>query len=435
MDPEYKLLSLITLYPKYKNNIPYKILSYDGREIYNWINNVMNGKSLKDYIIQEKATDSMDNKFRKLLSGRKKIREIENNDAIINKVFSGLVDELEDKSYRESVLVTLSHAADLAKDYRTDEALELINSIDIKSIEEEESNLKLLVKSFANTKTYKTNISDIDEQGGILGGDLITIGGESGHEKTMISLHMMLEFLIANPTAKGIYFEKEMPKEVINVRAVSRNMFLDSQSIIKKIQEQDIEFMKKVEERLKDPENLLSDAMNRLVIKGPNDFSNAFDMIKEIEKHDANIWVLDYLTLLEGKYDDYNFFLKDETMRLKRSLDKKKNVGIIISQLKQTSEIEKRQNRIPESNDMEYGKILKQLSAYVFMVFKPSIYYEDEVNEEYFYLVARKSRHRNQQIIKLISDPSVCYYSEPTKSSSIIMEKWIKNYVQRKKRR
>jgi len=125
--------------------------------------------------------------------------------------------------------------------------------------------------------------------------------------------------------------------------------------------------------------------------------------------------------------------LDDETMRqqailLKNAVLDTDTFGIILSQLKQSNNVDQRVNKVPLIGDMEWGKHLRQYSTGVFSILYPQ-HYKITVEPWYFYLVSRKTRHGKSIIVPLKSFPETADFFEPNLPEKKAMMKWIESYM------
>lgn len=274
---------------------------------------------------------------------------------------------------------------------------------------------------FEDNNYILTGIQEIDQSGGIAKGNMISIVADSGMQKTMLSLWWLIKMLEINKDMRGAYFEKEMPATEIAKRILSYLLQIPNNAIKN-------EETKKLWNENKDKFEIL----DRLIIVPNTKFENADDIKRIIKKEKINIWVLDYLTHLypsESK-ESYDLFLKDQVIKMKNTLNETDSIGIIISQVKHTSNIDTRINKIATIGDMEYGKMLKQNSSYIFSLFYPHYYYND-INPEWLYLIPKKTRDGKLNIISLISKPEICTYYQSDNSYS--QNIWIKEYIKKQK--
>lgn len=352
-------------------------------------------------------------------------------------VIKDLTEALQKQKNHKELLRKLNDSYLLASKYNYNEMYSIIKNIS------QEPKSKLLptktgmLLSLMDAEGFYTGIPEIDDDGGLLRKNIMTIAGDSGMEKTMSTLSFVIDLLIRHKNMKAGYFEKEMPRQDIDIRLWSRLLNMNSSKLRKNIADYNINLDKYTEviQKKLDEGDELAEALTRLHVIDKNQFDNAVDVLKYIETYNLDIWVLDYLTMLSDGRDDYNKYIEDQVLKLKQFSDSTNTFGIILSQLKQTSDIEGRENKIPLISDMEYGKKLRQLSSWVYVLFKPAYYGYQSSGEDWFYWISRKTRHGKPKIIPFVARPEICKYNEPTEEVKLDMLSYIKKYSSRIKKR
>lgn len=294
-----------------------------------------------------------------------------------------------------------------------------------------ETTMSYMIDSIQETSGFKTGIASLDEQtGGLSKGNLMGIIGDSGHYKTMVSTWIILKILEHNPNFHACYFEKEMPVKDLAVRLVSYFMRIEQKTIREFETDSEREnFGDALIHKLAFDEKM-KDIVDRFHIIPNTSFEGTADMVDYIKYFNAQVWCLDFLTMLESKVsseDAKNAHIEKETTMMKHLCDKTNSLGIVLAQLKQNT-VELRKNKIPERLDIEYGKKLKQYAAYMFATFMPSAYYtEDLVPNDYYYLVGMKNRFSKPFNIPLKAVPMYCDFEEPYEDKQA-MERWLNDY-------
>lgn len=285
-----------------------------------------------------------------------------------------------------------------------------------------------------NINNIKTGIDKLDYLGGLSRGNMIAIAADSGMQKTMWSLWFVIHMLQINPSMKAIYFEKEMPAHDIYIRILAYLTKKPIQEILSIGLTNDASMRSSLMSAFQNAteREVYKSLIDRLKVVPSTHFYTANDMWKIVEKERADIWVLDYATMLmnDGAEKNYDLYMKKEFLTMKNMLGQTNSVGIVLSQLKQTNSVDLRRYKVPLINDMEWGKTLKQFSTYVFGLFSPKIYHPDNPNieNEWFYLIPNKSRNGKLEPIPFLAEPSICTYNIPTEPDERRMIGWLTNY-------
>lgn len=284
------------------------------------------------------------------------------------------------------------------------------------------------------TNGFLTGIKGIDEKGGLYKSNLMSLFGDTGSMKTYISLYICFEILMKNPTFTCIYFEKEMPKEDISRRLISKVIKRKLSEIMMATfgATRDID-MANIKDLIKDEmaqDTPLTGAMNRFKLIGPNDFNTAEDMQKIIMKYKPDVWCLDYLSLLSTRGDDANEGVSNMMKTLKKTVHMSESLGILLSQLKHNT-IDNRANKIPTKSDIEWGSQVKQFSANMYATFNAKKYYKRDLKDEksWYFLVDSKSRNSVGESICLHSQPEFCNFVEVDGEEETKMREWLDGYM------
>ena len=186
-----------------------------------------------------------------------------------------------------------------------------------------------------------TGIEDFDLylNGGYRPGSILSILGDTGAQKTGLSLHLLISFLSKHKNLKGVFLEKEMSAEEIAAR-------------INKMQ---------VSEELK----------KRLYIVGPDQFRTPGDILGILIATRSKIFVLDYLTQMEADSDNLTIATLKAINQIKAITHKTQSIGIIISQMVKSAT---KKLKFPELNDIEWSGTIKHVSSYVLGILYPRLY-------------------------------------------------------------
>jgi replicative DNA helicase len=244
--------------------------------------------------------------------------------------------------------------------------------------------------------------------GGYARGMLITVAGDSGHLKTTLALDKAFKMAELNPAVKIGIFSKEMLATDLMKKQISRICQIPISKIFS--QEYDKEFVKS---RMME---IPAWRENRVKIVNPNSFTGVADIAKIQLANNFDVWFLDFIQLLEfskavSNSSDYNIQIGQNMRNLQSLALATKSVGIILSQVKKG--IEQRKNKKPTISDIEWSGLIKQLSSYIFFSYYPGKYYGfDQIPENYYYLIAEKTRFAENFIYPMDVDPSYGEFKE-----------------------
>jgi replicative DNA helicase len=292
-----------------------------------------------------------------------------------------------------------------------------------------QSTIDLMSSSIEETNVFPTGIHKFDKDlGGLAKGNMVSIAGDTGSMKTMISLWLCIKILKANPKFTCLYFEKEMP-----VKDIARRLAAYASCIpVNKLMDTSLKDNNKyvITQALAGDDEMRS-VMERLKIVPNGNFSNVSDMYRYIDTYNCDIWCLDFLTQLgaEDTSSDFNRFTMAQASMLKNIISETDTMGIVLNQVKKNS-VRGRTNKIPQLDDIEWSGAISQYSAYIFSTFFPSVYYGDSPNE-YFYLYGLKNRHYRPITIPLMTNPAYCQFNEPTALEEPLMQNWLQGYITR----
>jgi len=274
---------------------------------------------------------------------------------------------------------------------------------------------------------------------GLLLGNLMTIFGDTGSMKTMISMWLCIKILEKNPTYKCLYFEKEMSERDLARRLVAYFCNISMRELINEstFADRKNQFGALISEMTKE----YNDILMRLTIVPSSHISDARSIYEYIDSYSPQVWCLDFITLLgdeSGRENNFYMYISEQLRQIKNISINTNSLGILISQLNKGT-VEKRSNRIPIKDDCEWGTKLKQFSAYMFATFYPTLYYTnlhidgENFNENYFYLIGEKNRNDKNVNIYLKANPSYCKFEEVDIFLEQRMISWLDGYKSKKK--
>ena len=244
--------------------------------------------------------------------------------------------------------------------------------------------------------------------GGYARGMIITIAGDSGHLKTTLALDKAFRMAEMNPTIKVGIFSKEMLATDLVKKQISRICGIPTAKIFS--QEYDKEYVREQMMKVEAWRN------NRIRIINPNSFSGVADIAKIQMTHQFDVWFLDFIQLLEfaktaTNSSDYNIQIGQNMRNLQSLALATKSVGVILSQVKKG--IEFRRTKKPTVSDIEWSGLIKQLSSYIFFSYYPGKYYGfDVLPEDYYFLIAEKTRFAESFTYPIDVNPGLGTFDE-----------------------
>ena len=354
---------------------------------------------------------------------------IKYNDYELDNEFNSILQMLIKRKDQINVINTLYKSINLIENGNELEGIINAKSISYTGALSIPDTIELLDNSIDNTNIFLTGIKSIDKNTmGFAKGNLLTLAGDTGSMKTMITLWMCLKILEANENFTCIYFEKEMPIKDIARRIASYITQIDTLTLM------DNEY--KAENKLlirdkieKDPK--IKNLLDRLILVPNTNFSNAEHIYAYISKYKADIWCLDFLTQLgaDTVSTDFNRHTMIQAALLKNIIADTDSFGIVITQIKKNSS-RQRSNKIPQIDDIEWSGSISQYSAYIFSTFYPYYYYPNVI-KEYYFLQGLKNRHSSIFVVPLIAYPQFSSFNEPDEITKNDMRNWYSNYVNR----
>ena len=244
--------------------------------------------------------------------------------------------------------------------------------------------------------------------GGYARGMILTIAGDSGHMKTTLALDKSFRIAESNPNIKVAIFSKEMLATDLMKKQISRICGIPTSKIFGQDYDKDY-----VREKMMEVEPWRN---NRIRIINPNSFSGVADIARIQMTYRFDVWFLDFIQLLEfaktaSNSSDYNIQIGQNMRNLQSLALATKSVGIILSQVKKG--IEQRRVKKPTISDIEWSGLIKQLSSYIFFSYYPGKYYGfDTIPDDYYYLIAEKTRFAESFIYPMKVNPELGSFDE-----------------------
>jgi len=365
------------------------------------------------------------------------------DEEVLEQIFNENMKIITDHNKVQDMKVILGKAQECLERGQLQEAQILAHSIQVSSSVKLPGFLDIFGEFLETDWGFRTGLSEFDDDGGLSKGNLMALIADTGAQKTMFSLWFMIQILAHNPKFKGLYFEKEMHEIEIAKRLISFVTRIDNRDLSKFHLMDNIskdEEYKRITEivasRLESG-NIYHDALKRLHIVSGKHFANAMDIYGIVKEHNADIWCLDYMTMLEpksGTLDEES--TRKEVKILKEITVNLNSFGIVLSQIKHSNGLAQRYNKIPELDDMEWGKPLKQLSSWIYSIFMPHLYYKQAKLRQYFYLIPRKGRNGPLQELMFVAEPEKCNYLNPRnivienedENAFVCMAQWLSEY-------
>lgn len=273
---------------------------------------------------------------------------------------------------------------------------------------------------------FLTGIEQVDSKGGLEKGKMLTLGGDSGNQKTRFSIWLCLCILIKNPDFKCIYFEKETKAADIIYILLS---FITRQSVTT-IKKAGADYLKQYVGILKDADLAILD---RFHVVDYTQFTSIEDMAHYVSSFEPDIWVLDFVGMYaQGESTDKATMAASNTVsKLKDLVHKSNTLGIVLSQFRKDSTA-KRICKIPERNDLEWSAKLYQYSEWVWLNFSPFYYHNEELEhssvKNYFYVIYTKWRNEPNGKFCFNSYPETARYTEPDTVTREAMVRWYDAY-------
>lgn len=426
IDAEQKLLSALLYFPEMRNDVKSAFTNSTNAIVYRLIiewSNVRIPIPI-EHLWDRQSYEGLDEDV--LLKIEKEYNKIDRSEAkVLIKERVKLHNFLQEKNsmlkQAEDLITHISFADSI------DEIEMALQSLEVRRIGNVGDIRTHINNVFSDTEYIMTGISEIDQDIGISKGTLLAIMADTGMQKTMFTVWWLLRMLEVNPTIRVAYFEKEMVENEIAKRVLSYLIRTPSTTLLSNKDKAMMDWGNYSDE---------NKILERFVLVGANQFNNAYDISKIIERENIDVWVLDYLTELEQDDKNYNYetYIKQQVTILKKTINKLNNVGIILSQIKHTADLHGKSNKITHPEDMEYGKTLRQNSSYIFSLFHPN-YYDETVEKEWLYLIPHKVRDRAKiEVVQFLAFPSICNYESPSSIQRLKMENYLQEYKRGKRK-
>ena len=364
--------------------------------------------------------------------------------SLINEIFLDINDVPSDKEVARRDIITLikivvkendtnelvskiRNAEKYVREGNLVQAENIIRSVRFTNTDEIKTSEQLMMKSIVKSSGFKTGINLLDKKKLVFKlGDITSIVSDSGAMKTYFAMWFMIMTLIENPKFVGGFFEKEMDIDDIGLRLASFVTQVSTAEILKDSVENGPDAIKQYEKLIKEKTNdTVSDLLKRFKPIPNTHFNTPIDMLRYIEKYDMDIWVLDYMTMITsdnpGLNGQYNLQIQDAAKSVKQITAETKTHGVIINQTGKSTD-DARDKRILNPNDMEWSKMIQNISANIYSLFYPWKFKDffrkadfmkgikaPEFEKGYYFVHDLKSRHLDSKdvtVFRAVPDES-----------------------------
>lgn len=336
--------------------------------------------------------------------------------------------------YRQYVQNEVKLAEKYMGEGRYDEAITVLHSINYDKASKNQSSLSIIHKALGEPNMFLTGLKQWDNPTyGLQKGNLAMLIGASGGAKTMTAISMCLSILLENPTYNVTFFQAEMGFQDMGERLYTIITGKDPKAILAQAQMEGKSLVQVRHQMVKETQDMAMQGdpvakamLERFRIVLPGEFKTVYDMAKIVHDHKANFWVLDYFTLMfEGgdKDTQSSDWAKGlaEIAKLNGG-----NFGLVICQL-QKDVLGKLQVQIPNDEQAEYTKVLKQLSRYTWSIFRPCVV-DPAQPRSWLYLINWKNRGHTPVDIYINLDAAKHRMSESDRSTQTAMKEYLDEY-------
>jgi len=375
------------------------------------------------------------------------IRGISSNKEIAKRELLALINIQKDESDKIELLSRMDKAKVHIRKNEVKQAEAILRSIHLSDAEDVLDSQQLMMDSIINTSGFKTGIPEIDNKKlAFAKGDITSVVSDSGAMKTYFVMWMLLKILMENDKFLGIFFEKEMEIKDVGRRLLSWTIKESSISILEKSVDDHEGAIKHYGNLIKEHMNdTVSDVMKRFIAVPNTRFNTPIDMLRYMERYDADVWGLDYMTQItsdNSNIKSYNEKVMDSINSLKQICAETETHGIIINQAKKDVSNSK-DKRITSPKEIEWSKNIENVSANIYSLFYPwkhrdSFLKADFMNgiqgvpykKSFYYLLDLKSRHTTDTDIGILeANPDHSSFNEFNEEEYKMALRWYDNYV------
>ena len=252
-----------------------------------------------------------------------------------------------------------------------------------------------------NILGLSTLISDLDRvSNGLIAPDLIIVAARPGVGKTAFAMTIVHNLSVVQGVAVGI-FSMEMSKEQLakRVQVLASQIYNEKVKNPKLMSNEEWEKYKKYNEKIKKTPIHIDDTSGLDIIQ----LKSKAIMLKK--KYDIKYIIVDYLQLMSGigigiKKTANREGEVSEISRGLKGLAKELNIPIIaLSQLNR--KVEDRSDKKPRLSDLRESGAIEQDADSVWFIHRPSMYGDEEIEDDYAEIIIEKHRDGETGIIQM----------------------------------
>ena len=229
-------------------------------------------------------------------------------------------------------------------------------------------------------------------------GNLLTLAGDTGTYKTTTAVDLCFRALEANEDLHVYYFMKEQPAIEVWMKVFARFTEYGYTAIQREMNRDYPRAMQTLREAFTEKQK---DIMRRFIVIDQSTFDTPMDVASMLRTFSARtpkmMWVVDYITRLDygGRAEHFNAYYAAGLEVLKNAALHTQSFGILIAQLKDGWNIDnyssKPRKGFPNRSHIIWSSELKNLSAYILMLYHPGSYFPEP--REYLIHSFVKVRH------------------------------------------
>lgn len=235
-------------------------------------------------------------------------------------------------------------------------------------------------------------------------GNLMVIGGDSGHQKTSQLLDLLdcaLEANVTNPDFNVALFSKEQKRSELLIRLMSKKLRIPQEDLI--LRTVDIEDLKK------QFQDKFPEWVARFRIYDPEEWIGADGIVREMVIHKYNVWGVDYLQLAAGENEDLdkqNVNVMSFMRSMKVIVRISNSFGILLSQF-----VKKDQRAVihrPSVDMLEWSNEVQRLSSFIGLLFWAWKVFPQECDIRWYWVHWQKNRTSKPFNEILKTEPEFC---------------------------
>lgn len=235
-------------------------------------------------------------------------------------------------------------------------------------------------------------------------GNIMVIGGDSGHQKTNQLLDLLdcaLEANISDPNFKVAFFSKEQKRKELLIRLMSKKLRVPQEDLILRIVD--------VEDLKKQFEEKFPEWVTRFRIYDPEEWIGADGIVREMVVHKYKVWGVDYLQLAAGENEDLskqNVNVMSFMRSMKVIVRISNSFGILLSQF-----VKKDQRALihrPSVDMLEWSNEVQRLASFIGLLFWAWKVFPQECDIRWYWVNWQKNRTSKPFNEILKSEPEFC---------------------------